>query len=104
MDGHDVSTILERLDRIEQTRGHLVDRETVEACYSIDEFSRLVRKSEFTAREWCRLGRVVAKKRESGRGPHAQWVISHEERLRYRRDGLLLLRIESGFEGGRAAR
>jgi hypothetical protein len=104
MEGHDVTTILERLDRIEQTLGHLVERETVKECYSTDEFSRLVGKSEFTVREWCRLGRVAAKKRKSGRGPHAQWVIGHEELLRYRRDGLLPFRIEPGLEGGRAAR
>jgi hypothetical protein len=96
MDGHDVTAILERLDRIEQTLGQLVERETVKEFYSTDEFSRLVGKSEFTVREWCRLGRIAARKRKSGRGPHAQWVISHDELLRYRRDGLLPLLTSNG--------
>jgi hypothetical protein len=89
MDGHDVTAILERLDRIEQTLGQLVEREAVKEFYSTDEFCRLVGKSEFTVREWCRLGRIAARKRKSGRGPHAQWAISHDELLRYRREGLL---------------
>jgi hypothetical protein len=51
--------------------------------------ARLVGKAEFTVREWCRLGRVNAEKRASGRGKFCAWVISHTELLRYRRQGLL---------------
>ena len=40
--------------------------------------------------EYCRLGRNRAeKKKASGRGKHASWVISHDELLRFQRDGLL---------------
>jgi hypothetical protein len=84
--------IVQRLERIEQLLAALVDRETVKDWYPTDEFARLVGKAEFTVREWCRRGRVHAEKRSSGRGPHAAWVISHQELLRYRRDGLLPVR------------
>ena len=48
-------------------------------------------KAEFTVRAWCRLGRVNAHKRTSGRGAYESWVISHAEFLRFQRDGLLPL-------------
>ncbi len=82
-------SIDERLDRIESLLAALVDRETIKDWYSTDEFARLVGKAEFTVREWARLGRIHAEKRQSGRGAHPAWVISHDELLRYRRDGLL---------------
>jgi hypothetical protein len=84
--------ILERLDRIEGLLASLVERETVKDFYSTDEFARLIGKAEFTVREHCRLGRLNASKRLSGRGAHPSWVLSHDELLRYRRDGLLPLR------------
>jgi hypothetical protein len=82
----DLST---RLDRIEQMLAILVERQTVKDWYPTDDFARLVGKAEFTVREWCRLGRVNAEKRKSGRGAFASWVISHAELQRYQREGLL---------------
>jgi hypothetical protein len=79
----------ERLDRIEGLLTALVERQTVKDWYTTEEFARLVGKAEFTVREWCRLGRVHAKKRQSGRGAFAAWVISHEELLRYHKEGIL---------------
>ncbi|MGO9113941.1 MAG: hypothetical protein ACLP9L_32395 [Thermoguttaceae bacterium] len=79
----------ERLDRIEAMLSVLVTRQTIKEFYEIEEFATLVGKSCFTCREWCRLGRVRAEKKLSGRGAHAQWVVSHDELLRYRREGLL---------------
>jgi hypothetical protein len=76
----------ERLDRIESMLVALVERQTIKDYYEIEEFARLVGRAAFTAREWCRLGRIRAKKRQSGRG---MWVITHQELERYRRDGLL---------------
>jgi hypothetical protein len=81
--------ISDRLERIESLLAALVERETIKDFYDIEEFARLVGKAEFTCREWCRLGRILGQKRHSGRGAHAAWVVSHEELLRYRRDGLL---------------
>jgi hypothetical protein len=82
----------ERLDKIEALLVALVERETAKAWYDIDEFAHRVGKACFTVREWARLGRIKGEKRTSGRGAHAAWVISHEELLRYQREGLLPLR------------
>lgn len=79
----------ERLSRIEQMLAVLVERQTVRDWYTTEEVARLLGKAEFTIREWCRLGRVRAEKRKSGRGAFASWVISHDELLRYQREGLL---------------
>jgi hypothetical protein len=89
MDGEELTGVIQRLDRIELVLTALVEREAVKDWYSIDEFARLVGKADFTVREWCRLGRIRAEKKSSGRGKHAAWVVSHDELLRYRRDGLL---------------
>ncbi len=79
----------ERLDRIESLLASLVERQTIKDWYPTEEFARLVGKAEFTVREWARLGRIKAEKRKSGRGAFAAWVISHDELLRYQREGLL---------------
>ena len=67
----------------------LVERQQVREWYTTGEFALAVGKAEFTIREYCRLGRLNAEKRQSGRGAHPQWVISHAELERYRRNGLL---------------
>jgi hypothetical protein len=87
-----MTTIEERLDRIEQILAVLVERQTAKDWYSTDEVARLVGKAEFTVREWCRLGRIRAEKRRSGRGAFPAWVVSHQELLRYQREGLLPVR------------
>ncbi|WZO99371.1 hypothetical protein EP7_000976 [Isosphaeraceae bacterium EP7] len=79
----------ERLERIELMLARLLERETIKDHYSTDEFARLVGKAEFTVREWCRLGRIEAEKRQSGRGAYAAWVVSHSELLRYQQHGLM---------------
>jgi Helix-turn-helix domain len=81
--------IEQRLDRIEGLLTSLVERQTVKDHYEVEEFARLVGKAPFTVREWARLGRIRAEKRMSGRGAFASWVISHNELLRYQREGLL---------------
>lgn len=82
-------TLEERLDKIEAMLLMLVERQTIREWYSVEEFARLVGRSEFTTREWCRHGRVKAEKKDSGRGAHFSWVISHVELLRFQREGLL---------------
>ena len=91
MSDDEMTGVIQRLDRIESVLTAILERETIKDWYSIDEFARLVGKAEFTVREWCRLGRVKAEKKGSGRGMHQSWVVSHDELLRYRREGLLSL-------------
>jgi hypothetical protein len=83
--------IEERLERIESMLAALVQRQTVKDFYEVEveEFSRLVGKAPFTVREWCRNGRICAEKKNSGRGAFPAWAISHQELLRYQREGLL---------------
>jgi hypothetical protein len=79
----------QRLDRLESMLSTLVEQQTVRDWYTTDQFARLVGKAEFTVREWCRHGRVRAQKRQSGRGAHPAWVVSHDELRRYQKEGLL---------------
>lgn len=72
-----------------EVRDLLVRQRTVKDFYSIEEVAKILGRAEFTVRQWCRNGRVNAKKQGSGRGKHQNWVISHEELQRYQRDGLL---------------
>jgi transposase len=81
--------IEERLDKIEELLAALLQKESAKDWYSTAEVARILGRSEFTVREWARLGRVRAEKRFSGRGPHTAWVISHAELLRFQREGLL---------------
>lgn len=60
--------------------------------YSVEEFAAIAGKAPFTVREWCRLGRIRAVKKSTGRGAYPAWAISHDELLRYQREGLLPLR------------
>jgi hypothetical protein len=80
------------MERVESMLTALVQREMVRDWYGIDEFAKIVGKAEFTVREWARHGRIRAEKRQSGRGPHPAWVVSHAELLRYQREGLLPIR------------
>jgi len=79
----------QKLERIETTMTAIYKKQTVKDWYTTDEFAELVGKAEFTVREWCRNGRIHAKKAQSGRGPNKSWVISHDEWIRYQRDNLL---------------
>lgn len=81
--------IVSRLDRVESLLQQLVERERVQEWYTSREFAKIVGKAELTVQEYCRFGRIRGVKRKSGRGPHSGWAISHEELLRYRKEGLL---------------
>ena len=85
----DITMLVERLDRIETAVTAIAEHQTIREWYATDEFARLVGKAEFTVREWCRLGRVRAEKKGSGRGKYQSWVVSHDELLRYQREGLI---------------
>jgi hypothetical protein len=82
-------TVEERLEELRSMVLLLVERQQAREWYTTEEFGLAVGKAEFTIREYCRLGRLRAVKRQSGRGKYPQWVLSHEELQRYRREGLL---------------
>jgi hypothetical protein len=82
-------TVDERLERIESMLCALMERQTIKDYYDVDEFAHIVGRASFTCREWARLGRIKAEKRKSGRGAHCSWAISHQELLRFQREGLL---------------
>lgn len=82
-------TVEERLERMEALLLELVERQQEREWYTTGEFARAVGKAEFSIREYCRLGRLRAEKRASGRGAHKAWIIPHSELERYRRFGLL---------------
>lgn len=84
-----MNSLEDRLDRIEAMLAALMEGQRVREWYAVDEFARIVGRSEFTVREWCRRGRIQAAKKGSGRGAFAAWAISHAELLRFQREGLL---------------
>jgi hypothetical protein len=82
-------TVEERLDELRSMVLLLVERQQVREWYTTEEFARIVGKAEYTVREWCRRGRIQARKKDSGRGAHTAYAISNEELQRYQREGLL---------------
>ena len=81
--------LLTRLTRIETLLASLVKQRTVKEWYSTAEVATILGEAEFTFREWCRLGRVHAQKKKSGRGVASEWIIGHAELTRVRNEGLL---------------
>ncbi|WP_238602939.1 helix-turn-helix domain-containing protein [Fimbriiglobus ruber] len=84
--------VLNRLAAIDAAIQTLVQQKIAKDWYTTAKVANLLGRKEYTVREWCRLKRILAEKRGSGRGPHAAWVVSHAELLRYQRDGLLPIR------------
>lgn len=87
----DLQSVIAALGRIEEQLAELRSQQTIKDFYSTDELARRLGKAEFTVREYCRLGRIHASKRFSGRGKHPSWAISHTELLRIEKEGLLPL-------------
>ena len=85
----DFAQLLDRLGHIEDTLDQLLQRNTIKDYYSTAEVAKVLGKAEFTVREWCRLCRVYAEKRQTGRGRAKEWMISHEELTRIQNEGLL---------------
>ncbi len=83
------SLLLTRLERIEDSLRVLMQQKIVQKSYSTADAARILGKAEFTVREWCRLGRVRATKRATGRGHSLEWMIPHEELDRIKCEGLL---------------
>ncbi|MBL8793138.1 MAG: helix-turn-helix domain-containing protein [Planctomycetia bacterium] len=78
-----------RLEQLDAKITQLLQQRTIKDWYTTDEVAQLVKKAEFTVREWCRNGRVRAEKKGSGRGRYQSWVISHAEVQRIQKEGLL---------------
>lgn len=81
--------VIARLTRIEAALAQMVEQRTIKEWYSTAEIAKLLSKAEFTVREWCRLGRIHARKKQCGRGVASEWIIAHAELTRIRNEGLL---------------
>lgn len=81
--------LCDRLRRIESAVSTLVEQRTVKEWYTTEEVAAVLGRRPFTVREWCRLGRIHAEKRETGRGNTLEWSVSHDELERIRNYGLL---------------
>ncbi len=81
--------ILQRLERIEAVLTMLVEQQQVQDSYDTATVAKILGKSVYTVREWCRQGRVRAEKRPCGRGHTKDWKLSHEELIRIKSEGLL---------------
>ncbi len=88
--------VITRLDRIEAVLKTLAGQRTGKEWFSPAEAAPLLGKAEFTVREWCRLGRINARKRPTGRGCSKEWMISQDELARTQNEGLLPLAKHSG--------
>ncbi len=82
-------TVEEKLDHIVAMLSVLAERQQAKEWYTTAEFAMQVGRAEFTVRQWCRLGRIVARRKASGRGKHCAYAISRHELERYQKDGLL---------------
>ena len=70
-------------------RDFVVTERTFKDWYSPVEVAEILGKKPYTVREWCRLQRVEARKRPTGRGDADEWEISHDELDRIKNHGLL---------------
>jgi hypothetical protein len=80
---------------VAEVRELLVDQKKVREYYSVDQAAEFLDRRPFTVRQWCRLGRINAEKRKTGRGRSTEWVISHAELLRIQKEGLLPLGLKN---------
>jgi hypothetical protein len=87
--GEQLSQLLQRVEVMDAKLNTLLDARKIKEWYTPAEFAEHVGRTETTAREWCWQGRLQAEKRKSGRGAHRGWAISHDELLRYQKEGLL---------------
>lgn len=81
--------VMVRLERIERLLSQIIEKPAQREYYSTSEVAEILSRAEFTVREWCRLGRILAEKRRTGRGRSKEWMISHEELSRVQNEGLL---------------
>jgi len=84
--------IEQRLDRIESILLRIADKEPEQEWYDTKAAGKLLDRSPYSVREWCRLGRVNAEKRACGRGSAKEWMISAIELRRIKSEGLLAIK------------
>jgi hypothetical protein len=77
-----------RLRTIEGLLQELVTQRSIKDFYSTAEVARRVGRSAYQVREWCRARRIQAVKRNTGRGRSKEWMVPHEELVRYESYGL----------------
>lgn len=89
MSSIEIQNLKTQLDRIELLLSQFVEQHSQKEFYTTAEIARILSRSEFTIREWCRLRRISAEKSHSGRGNTKEWRISHSELIRVQNEGLL---------------
>ena len=55
--------------------------------YTIAESAEFLNKTEYTVREYCKSGKLLAEKANVFSGMHQQWRIAYDELLRFIREG-----------------
>ena len=70
----------------------LIRQRTFKDWFAAAEVAKMLGRAEYTVREWCRQGRIRAKKKPCGRGKGGEWLVSHEEFVRLSNEGLLPFR------------
>ena len=89
----DITELLQKLDnrlaRIESKLDEEQQPKITKEWFSIAEAAEILGRAPFTVREWARLGRINAAKRESGRSRASEWVVAREEIERIANEGLL---------------
>jgi hypothetical protein len=86
-----VVALEERFGNMERAIADLrmaVTKHPAKEFYLVEEFAEMVKRAPYTVREWCRLGRLRAKKGRYS-GSHEPWRIPHDELVRYQNEGLL---------------
>lgn len=74
--------------KIDDMRALIKDQRTIKDWYSVNEVAAIVKRAAWTVREWCRDGRIDARKRETGRGDTLDWEIPRTGLEHYREHGL----------------
>ena len=91
----DERRLLEEIKReVQEIKAGIAERPDPQAnqqWFTPAEVAHLLGKKPYTVREWCRLGRINAQKRQCGRGIDRGWETSAEEVKRIKEHGLLPL-------------
>jgi excisionase family DNA binding protein len=82
-----------QLDRLERKLDDALAGQRRKDWYTTAEVAERMGVTDDTVREWCRLRRIRAEKRQSGQGPARPWMIAHPQLERLVNEGLLPLRI-----------